>query len=117
VLGGLDRAFVDEPELDDIDRNLRVVARLQRLPDQRLGFFGADEVRHLDGVGRRPADRVRIAAQPHHLPVDDKRDMGAERLGHLADRAGRNVEPRTGRYARDADRPPAPRRRCLSIGS
>jgi hypothetical protein len=96
ALHGQHVAAIDQTQFDDVDRNLRVVAGLQRLPDQARAAPSARCPSAPWGPGRprrAPACRWRRhrAAQAHQLAFDPQRERAAQRLRDLRRRAGWQV--------------------------
>ena len=79
----LDVAIVDEAEVHDVHRNLRVVAGLHLRPGFLLDLFqGARRVAGTGGLlFNLKAERVRVlSADAEHVPVHDDSVSTAERL-------------------------------------
>src|SRR6185437_16209965 len=90
VVEPLQRAGVDEPELDDVDRNLGIEARAQLLPDELLDVLVAGAFGQFERRRRLLAERVRVgAADAEQVAVDVDREAAAERLRDVADLARR----------------------------
>ena len=93
----LDLALVDEAELDDVDRDLRVVAGAQLLPDQLLRYppSVASSAARAPCSGSLPiASRV-LAGDAEQVALDVDGEAAAERL---------RDEARPARAQRDRDR-------------
>ena len=67
----LDLAAINQPEINDIDRNLRVVAGFHLFPDQLLNVLIAGIVRQGQLTFRLLAQRIRVlAVDTKQMPLD-----------------------------------------------
>ncbi len=96
------RHAVNQPEVNQIDRNLRIIDSLQRFPDLLL----ADLIVSRRGKGQQlglKAECFGISTiNPHHLPVIGNRIVATQRLGNgdkgiLGDGQGGSVGNSAGR--------------------
>src|SRR6202165_6045037 len=88
-----DIAFVNQPQVDDIDRNFRVIASLELLPHDVLDVFFRSARRHLGRRCRGLADGVRIlAGDAEQVAVDIHGEASAQRLGDVAHRAQLEID-------------------------
>ena len=77
-----DVAIVDQAQVDDVDRDFRVVARAQLVPDFLFQLLLRDRRAGAGGLGRRlQAERIGVLAfDAEHVAVHDHRVAAAERL-------------------------------------
>src|SRR6516164_1868484 len=83
VLG--DRAIVDQPQIDDVDGYLRIVAGAHLLPGEMLYVIFAGVRRQLGRLDRLLADSVGVlAGDAKQVPFEIHREAAAERLCYVA---------------------------------
>src|SRR5216684_4320955 len=90
ILGRLELAEIDQAEVDDVDRDLRVIARLELTPHLLLQLVRRDLLgwRGLDGALGGLADRFEVlAGHPDHQATVGNDGVGAAE--RLRDRTGR----------------------------
>src|SRR6202522_4220312 len=97
ILG--DIAFVYQAEIDDIDRDLRVVAGLELLPYHVLDVLFGGARRDFRRFGRRLADGIAVlAGDAEQVAVDVDREAAAQGLRDVAHRSELEVHLDAGRY-------------------
>src|SRR5690606_17872309 len=90
VVAVLQVGLVDQAQVDDVERDFRVEAGAQLVPDHGLDFLVAGIVRKLQLGGGFLADGVGILARdPEEVALHEHGVAAAQSLGDVADAAGR----------------------------
>src|ERR1700681_3823263 len=99
-----DFALVHQPQVDNVYRDLGVVASLELLPDDALDVLLGGAGRYLGCNGRRLTDRVRLMpGNAEQVSVDVHREAAAQRLSDVAHRAQLQVDFDAGGYGDGLD--------------
>src|SRR5882757_5139285 len=88
-----DIALVNQPKVDDVYRDLWVIASLELAPDDGLDVFFRCARRHFGSDGGALSDGVRLlAGNAEQVAVDIHREAASQRLGDVADRTEFEVD-------------------------